>query len=315
MGRKPSNTPKKARASLAGLGGGSEKVQRDMTAEQHKVCMSKIIEALRDNPPKALRVMAALQSGFFDKDSSQSAQETDQWPKTYVWFRQVGKYWLAGWLVKNIPGMTAELCDLVDEDDPWGLRKLVDYGCGTIYTQKLPRPCLSKLVLGVTLQRRYVARGRLLDDFAEKYINKNTGAIAWERCGAWRLLPVSPENLAINRIVYRPRNETFDITAKGWLMDSTWVVSNNWHDHAAFTEKDIAKVIFADQLGVNLNLPGTFAFESFNTDAKAYAAELEVKHETEAALVVPVDPTMVTVKKRKKAPGDASATPLALTSA
>lgn len=167
----------------------------------------------------------------------------------------------------------------------------------------------------MTLTRRYIARGRLLDDFAKRYINKTTGAIAWQQCGAWILDAPTGESTLVTSITYRPRAEKYDISTKGWHIDQEWVISNNWHDYAAFTERDIAKVVFADKVGSNLGLAEEFCCESSNSAAKAVADELETTHKTNESFIVPVDPTMVTVKKRKKAPGDASATPLALTSA
>lgn len=316
MGRKPTCAPKKARAATAGLGGGQEKVQRDLSAEQHKQCMSTIMSCLKDSPPKALRVMAALQSGFFDKDPASSASECDSWPKTYVWFKQVGEYWLSAWLVKNVPHMTLELIDLVDEADPWGIRKLVDFGCGTMHTQKLPRPCLSKLALGLTLTRRYIRRGRLLDDFVQLYISKSTGEVNWSLAGAWRFVTAAamPECDVVTTIVYRPSNTRFAIADKGWHITTEWAIASNWHDHNAYTEKDIAKVHFSSKLAQDLKLGDMFSFESFNTEAREVATMLEQKQMETAALVVPSDPSLVTAKRRKKAPEGASATPLVLTS-
>ena len=76
----------------------------------------------------------------------------------------------------------------------------------------------------------------------------------------------------------------------------------NWHDHASFVESDISKIVFSVKLTVGLKLDDVFHIDRFMT-ASQKAAEEEAKRELDSRKdCVVADPSLITIKKRKKGP-------------
>eukprot|EP00927_Polykrikos_kofoidii_P085652 TRINITY_DN936_c0_g1_i3.p1 TRINITY_DN936_c0_g1~~TRINITY_DN936_c0_g1_i3.p1 ORF type:complete len:206 (+),score=46.62 TRINITY_DN936_c0_g1_i3:125-742(+) len=144
---------------------------------------------------------------------------------------QVGKYWLGGWLVKNIDGMIEELVDAIDEKDPLGIRNLVDFACGTMANQKLPRECLSKQTLNLTLTRMFKERASIGPGWAQKLITRD-GVIDWQNGGDFRPNGELDENGNVSAVLYA-RTLAVNAIPKTLDLSTPWAWKHNLHENLA----------------------------------------------------------------------------------
>ena len=152
-----------------------------------KGAIAEINKILKASPEQVLPCLAALQNNFFDSVAQQAEDEKDFWPDTYHKQSQIAKYWLGAWLKQHVPALNQELLEKIDKHDKLSVRKLIDFACGTNFMGKLPRSCLSKTVLNLTLKLRYERLGsRLNGSWVQDHVDQKTGAIDWQQGGAFR---------------------------------------------------------------------------------------------------------------------------------
>eukprot|EP00927_Polykrikos_kofoidii_P085655 TRINITY_DN936_c0_g1_i7.p1 TRINITY_DN936_c0_g1~~TRINITY_DN936_c0_g1_i7.p1 ORF type:complete len:337 (+),score=79.26 TRINITY_DN936_c0_g1_i7:125-1012(+) len=289
------------------MGGARVMAQRRLEKDMHKHNLQKVMELLKDDPARTMRCLLNLQEGLFSKELDDvGTLESERWPKPYMWFKQVGKYWLGGWLVKNIDGMIEELVDAIDEKDPLGIRNLVDFACGTMANQKLPRECLSKQTLNLTLTRMFKERASIGPGWAQKLITRD-GVIDWQNGGAFRPHGEFDENGNVSTVLYAPTLAVKDIP-KGWNLSTSWAWKNNWHDHLATAENDISKVAFAAKLFADSKLHEKFSAEAFEAMAKKITEEEAAKDAILRADPFTATLSLITPKKRKCAATEKSST-------
>jgi hypothetical protein len=160
-------------------------VANDLQQLQIKEAMGKIMTILRDSPEQVLPCLHALETKFFEKKEV-GAQAPD-WPSTYMRCDQIPKYWLAALLRELEPELTEERIRNIDQYDKDNIRRLAEYATGMRPMQKLPRPCLTKAVLKMTLTKSYSALGRrLANGWVAESIDME-GKIDWASCGVFSL--------------------------------------------------------------------------------------------------------------------------------
>jgi len=169
-------------------------VAKDLSVINEKNAMAEITKILKEEPEQHDGCLQALKKKLFAPQTAK--QSTDEQvkvlPTTYIYFSQVPKYFLVGWLLKQAPTpqFTEELAWKIDK---WNLkdslRMLIEFLTGIKPTDKLPRRCLDLGVLGFFFDILAAKLGkRFTIEFVVQAINMQTGEINYYAHGVmqWR---------------------------------------------------------------------------------------------------------------------------------
>lgn len=152
-------------------------VANDLQQLQIKEAMGKIMDLLKASPEQVLPCLHALETKFFEKKVV--GAKAAEWPSTYMRCDQIPKYWLAALLQEMEPELTEEKLRSIDQFDKDSVRRIMEYATGMRPMQKLPRQCLNKAVLKITLMNAYTHHGkRLANGWVAEAINME-GKVDW----------------------------------------------------------------------------------------------------------------------------------------
>jgi len=166
-------------------------VANDLQQIQIRDAQVKIAELLRSNPQQVLPCLHALETKFFEK--REVGAKALEWPSTYMRCDQIPKYWLAALLTELQPSLTEALLRSIDHVDKDAIRQLTEFATGMKPLQKLPRCCLDKAVLKLTLTQLYMKHGkRLGNGWTDQAINLE-GKVDWHQHGVYSFA-MDPEN-------------------------------------------------------------------------------------------------------------------------
>ena len=135
-------------------------VANDLHELQIKEARLKIMTLLTASPSQVLPCLHALETKFFEK--KETGAKAAEWPSTYMRCDQIPKYWLAAVLSEMEPELTESKLRSIDQFEKDSIRKILEFATGMRPMNKLPRICLKKSVLKLTLMDLYKQHGRRL---------------------------------------------------------------------------------------------------------------------------------------------------------
>lgn len=139
--------------------------------------VKEIVKLLRSKPQQVPACLLALQEDFFENRGPSHANE--QWPTSYVRFDQVPKYWLVSWLSSALPWAPVSMLQEIDRVNKNTIRQIVEFGTGLRTHIRLPRACLNKQVLSITMSERLKKLERVTKDWWFKAMNTKTSEFDW----------------------------------------------------------------------------------------------------------------------------------------
>lgn len=215
----------------------------DITAIQVQDSMKKIVAFLKDHPEQAMPVQFALEQGFFEGKIKEELATC--WPPTYMYFNQIPKYWLVGWLQQCNANFTSELAQAVDKSDKDALRMLVEFVTGLKPQIKLPRTCLCKAVLAATLSKRAaLLRNRLNNEFINKAIDPETGIVNYKDFGVYTWTVNGQGNVTS----IQHYSGTKAAIPEEVCIKQTWPIKENYSDLKAHINHGVIHIRFGQQL-------------------------------------------------------------------
>ena len=245
-------------------------VGNDINAIQAQESLKRIMEFLKLHPEQALAVHHALEAGFFVGKVNMELAAC--WPPTYMYFNQVPKYWLCGWLQNLNHKFDKSLAQAVDKSDKDALRMLVEFITGLKPQVKLPRACLCKSVLAATLMKRAALLGnRLTDVFIQKAIDADSGAINYKDYGVYTWEP--SEMGMVKRIKHR--GGVVAVVPEEVCIKKGWLINDNHSDIKANINHGVLFLKFSQQMTDFNKYVEYCSAENFKAGAEQVQKELE----------------------------------------
>ena len=152
---------------------------------EHKA-MEWVIAHLQSNRSEILTCKASLENGMCKHVADlvgDSPATRDYFHNTYVNFKALPKYWIAGWMVSHC-GFKQEFVDLLDSGAPGQLRQVFTFFTGCSEFSYWPRPLLRKDLLVEFLSFMCVQLGSRYKNF-EKHVSAQ-GEISWSTAGVYK---------------------------------------------------------------------------------------------------------------------------------
>jgi hypothetical protein len=272
-------------------------VGKDINAIQAQESMKKIVTFLKNNPEQAMPVQFALEQGFFEGKAKEELATC--WPPTYMYFNQIPKYWLAGWLQQLNSLFSSDLAQAVDKSDKDALRMLVEFVTGLKPQLKLPRTCLCKAVLAATLTKRAALLGsRLSNEFINKAIDPETGVVNYKDFGvySWK----ASDDGSVKSIVHK--SGTQEVVPEEVCIKQAWPIKENYSDLKAHINHGVLHIRFSQQM------PAFQKYCEYNSSDTLKAQAEETQREHQEAMVqsrkhdVKVDAAVLPKPKKRSGP-------------
>lgn len=143
-----------------------------------------VIDWMDKHPEQTINLWAQLESGLVAAPS-QKNKVSDEWPNSYIYWRQIPKYWMAQIVIDEAKrfGVTTEMLDEVDAADRDAFRRVMHHLFGLNPHHTIPKPLLMKPVMRRWLLARLASLGNRHQNLSKAI--KTDFSVDWARYGAF----------------------------------------------------------------------------------------------------------------------------------
>jgi hypothetical protein len=234
-----------------------------MAKLHEKEAKVEINQLLDEKPKQIMGCLAALKADMFMP--KESLDESDTWPRNFVRFDQVPKWWMVAWMSKSGPTtLSKEVLWKIDATDlKCALRNLVEFFTGLKSTARLPPSCQTKQVLKLTLDKHLQALGRCTAEWVANAIDDD-GLIDWNTWGAYSFVGRSEDDVLVEVTDIKNLQGTRSAIGDEVTIKPDCVISKNFSDELAGIYRGILNLNFSAHMRAFALNPDIFGDQAFD---------------------------------------------------